>query len=127
METFDVRARLAEILKEKKISNAALAKSLGCDRRAVTYWTSHQRTISSDLLLSIFDALAVTPNQFFNNETTADSLSRLVQLDKEHLQRKLETIKEQQFLVELALRAKDEDFQKLLMQSLSLQDKDDLS
>lgn len=122
MEPFDIRARIKELLQEKGMSNAKLARCLGIDRRIVSYWTTYERRINADMLLNICEAFGITPNEFFKlegkSEARKEYLKHLRQLDSEMLRKKLQNLNEQAFLVELALHSKDELFQESLMLSL---------
>ena len=125
METFDVRARIIELLSEKNIKNAELARKIGCDRRTVAYWSTHQRAFNADMLLTVCEALDITPNQFFKLDeiksppTASETLSQLNDLSENELKEKLAKLRKEQFLVELALCAQEDST--LIQKAINLQ------
>ncbi len=129
METFDVRARITELIEELGMSNADLAREIGCDKRTVAYWSNHQRAFNADMLPAVCEAFGITPNQFFMlDEIKIKSkkkslnpyalLSKFMKFDKKFLEEKLEALRKEQFLVELALRSKSEEGQILLEEAI---------
>ena len=115
MANFDVRARITELIQEKGWSAADLALKVGCDKRTVAYWRQHERAFNADMLLTVCQSFGITPNQFFRleapmeHESHAEALSRLQKLDESELQAELDSLHEQQLLIELALLAKKKD------------------
>ena len=107
MENFDVRARITELLKETGMSNAELARQIGCDRRTVAYWRAHQRAFNADMLPAICESLSITPNQFFRTPVNPHGLlKKLKKLNQSLLEERLESLRQEQFIVQLALQAK---------------------
>ena len=111
MANFDVRARITELIQEKGWSTAELAAKVGCDKRTVAYWKQHERAFNADMLLTVCQAFGITPNQFFRlnaptgQESYAEAVARLQKLDVSALQAELDSLHEQQLLIELALLA----------------------
>ena len=109
METFDVRARIIELLNKRDMNYAELARKIGCDRRTVAYWSTHQRAFNADMLLTVCEALDITPNQFFkldeikSTPTASETLLKLNELSECELKEKLAKLRKEQFLVELAI------------------------
>lgn len=116
MASFDVRARIMELLQEKGLSAAQFAKMLGYNRRTVAYWKQHERAFNADTLPDVCEALKMTPNQFFgisdsapeDKDSIVAELSRARQLDESTLRQRLEQLRKEQLILELALLSKQQ-------------------
>ena len=62
---FDISNRIREIRNEQKISQQVLADRIGITMRSLQNYETHQRKFDSRLMPAIFDALGISPDEFF--------------------------------------------------------------
>ena len=123
METFDVRARITELIRQRGMKNSEMAAFLGVERRTVANWSNHQRAFNSDWLLAACHVLDVTPNEFFDSElhrkpeSPEQALARYQGEDAKVLMANISKLREQLFLMELALRTKENGSKPLMEQA----------